>query len=141
MNDFASFFHVLFISLAIMLFWPPHCPQLYPSSSPEPPPQLLANFFFLAWHYFLIKEISGIKLLIGSLVMFAVSIVVSLILWMVERWLSWNITTSWSQKQPFKEASHSFWKYIFLLPFLFGYFLHCLIYMAILCCKYVIIKL
>jgi hypothetical protein len=28
-----------------------------------------------------------------------------LILWMVERWLSWNITTSWSQKQPFKEAS------------------------------------
>jgi hypothetical protein len=64
-----------------------------------------------------------------------------LILWMVERWLSWNITTSWSQKQPFKEASHSFWKYIFFLPFLFGYFVHCLIYMAILCCKYVIIKL
>ena len=134
-------FHVLFIIsghhalLASTL--PPTLPLILTGTTTSTSCQL----FFLAWHYFLIKEISGIKLLIGSLVMFAVSIVVSLILWMVERWLSWNITTSWSQKQPFKRGiSFILEIYIFLL-FLFVYFLHCLIYMAILCCKYVIIKL
>jgi hypothetical protein len=39
-----------------MLFWPPHCPQLYTSSSPEPPPQLLANFFFFGMALFLDKR-------------------------------------------------------------------------------------